>query len=222
MDPLLFLGSEYLRKMTDPTISEEEREDYRAELAAYLSTEEGRPLSTELVRAFNKLDLDDLRALPKETLNWYMDWLSSNQPALIEGATTESLAHIWWVHSDEVIRARAIELILMIESAREMNPAESSVLGITRRLAFPEEESGEVQREQVGPPRANVEIAVQMVDTLLTERTPFALRVLRNLLKLMPAEFGGHLNEHIRARAGELGQRDASELLHQIYRESEE
>jgi hypothetical protein len=222
MDPLLFLGSEYLRKMTDPTISEEEREDYRAELAAYLSTEEGGNLSVQLVRAFNKLDLDELLTLPKQTVNWYMDWLGSSRPALMEGATTESLAHIWWAYSDEVIRTRAIELILMLESAREGNPAESRILSIARRLVHAEEWPPEGQRELEGRPAGDFEMTLQIVDTLLTERSTFSLRVLGSLLRITPAGLGTRLSEHVKLKAAELGERSASDLLGQVFRRGEE
>src|SRR5713226_7700025 len=95
MDPLLFLGNEFLRKMSDPALPEEEREAYRAEFSAYLQTEAGSSATVQLLLAFNKLDREDLQTFSRDTILWYLDWTSGLDPEQIREMDPELLAVIW-------------------------------------------------------------------------------------------------------------------------------
>lgn len=213
MNPLLFLGSEYLFRMTDPAVPEEEQESYRAGLAAYLASEEGQSLSADLVRTFNEFEdsPEDITVFPRDAILWYVDWLTHQEPQLLVKVNPTVLDSVWQSYDEELLRTRTIELTLLVESMQERKPEESHVVMIFNRV----QESEEV--EQVGPKGYLKELGI--VDTLLTERSPFALRVLQSCLKHSRFQLREQLQLHIRNRANQLGPEEASELLAEIFPE---
>lgn len=209
MEPLLFLGSEFLRKMTDSTLPEEDREAVRAEFAAYLETEEGSAAAPQLIKAFNTLDIEDLRTFPSDTLLWYLDWISSLDSHLLGIVEPATVAKIWHAFNDEVLRARAIEVLVITEPLRETKPSDSQVLNILRLVA-PFQEDRVITAEAT-------ELGLQVVDSLLTEQSDFALRVLRSSLDHSRGEFRSRWTAHIEDRLTQLGPLRAQNLRDLIF-----
>jgi hypothetical protein len=216
MNPLLFLGSEYLFRMTDPTIPEEEQESYRAGLAAYLASEDGQNLSADLVRAFNEFEdsPEEITIFPRDTILWYLDWLTHQEAGLLVKVSPTVLESVWQSYDEELLRTRTIELTLLVESLQERKPEESHVAMIFNRV------QGSEEVDQVSSRGYSTELAI--VDALLTERSTFALRVLQSCLRHSSFQVREQLQLHIRNRANQLGPEEALELLAQVFPERQE
>jgi predicted DNA-binding transcriptional regulator YafY len=125
MNPLLFLGREFLHKMSGAEIEAEEREAYRDALAVYSESEDGRATPRLLIASFNDLREEEYRAFSAEMLLWFIDWVAS----LEDGELTASLEgqvlrNIWAAFDEAPVRMRVLEVALQLESGR-IRPEES-------------------------------------------------------------------------------------------------
>jgi hypothetical protein len=217
MEPLLFLGASFLEAMTDPTVSDEESEAYRHELAAYLETEEGGQLAFQIVAAFNRLDFDDLLTFPRHTILWYLDWVTRERPELTRQTEPRSISLIWSAFNEPIVRTRAIEALVDVEGRREVRPAESEITGIVRQALG--------QREGIGPERRGRQereeeqftLARQIVYTLLTEQSNFALSTLGVILEGLPIPFREAFRAEIQDLVPQLGESRSHQILGRIY-----
>ena len=119
MDPLLFLGREFLRKLSSPEIEAEEREAYRDSLAVYSESEEGRATPRLLIRSFNALAPEEYGGFAPETMLWFVDWIASQSDEELTGALErEVLRNIWRAFEEAPIRMRVLEVVLQLEAGR--------------------------------------------------------------------------------------------------------
>jgi len=210
MDLLLFLGGEFLKKMTDLSVSEEERESLRYELAAYLEEETGA--AANIVEAFNRLDSDELSSFARETALWYLDWVTQERHDLARHVEPGSLSTLWSTFNEPVVRTRAVEALIGIEQVRQVHHSRSEVINLVR-LALGLRDERVLEDRERRPSAEAINVTSQIVDTLLTEQSPFALRVLGESLTRMPTSYRLHFQEEIETRVTVLGEARAQELL---------
>jgi hypothetical protein len=218
MDFLLFLGSEFLRRMTDPSVGDEEKQSFRYELAAYLNEEQGAAVS--LVNAFNRLDFDEASAFSRETVLWYLDWVTRERNDLTGYVEPRSISILWSAFNEPVVRTRAVEALVEIEGLRDVRPAGSEIINIIRLAfgvrgdeVFRDSDFPRLSLRDNEPSPDAVSVVSQVIDTLLTEQSSFALRVLGESISQMPGQYRQHFHEEIRARLSALGRARAKELL---------
>ena len=128
MNPLLFLGREFLNKMTGPDVPAEEREAYRDSLAVYSGSDEGAATPALLISSFNDLKPHDYEGFTPDAILWFVDWIASQenpeQAAVLRPAVFQS---IFTAFEEPHVRLRVVEVALQWEEARGVRP-ESSVL----------------------------------------------------------------------------------------------
>jgi hypothetical protein len=130
MDPLLFLGREFLHRMSGSAIEAEEREAYRESLAVYSESEEGRATPMLLVRSFNRLAAEEYGGFAPETMLWFMDWIASLEEEELIGSLDRAVVrNIWMAFDLAPVRLRVLEVALQLESGR-VPPEESILPGI--------------------------------------------------------------------------------------------
>jgi hypothetical protein len=130
MDAILFLGREFLHKMTGSDVDPEERESYRDSLAAFSESEDGRPAPGLLIRSFNRLRDEEYAAFPQETMLWFLDWIASQENEELAASLDRAVfRRIWTAFDDEPVRLRVIEVALQWEAVR-ISPRESILLAI--------------------------------------------------------------------------------------------
>ncbi len=208
MDLVLFLGGEFLKKMTDPSVSDEERESFRYELAAYFSQESESAAS--IVEAFNRLDSEDLSTFGRDTALWYLDWVTQEIPGLAKQVEPRSIGEMWSVYNEPVVRTRAVEALVGIEQLREVPPQRSEIIKLFRLALNLRDEPEDRDRR---PSLEALNVTGQIVDTLLTEQSPFALNILGIVLPQMPSRYRLHFQGEIEKRVSMLGKARAEELL---------
>jgi hypothetical protein len=125
MDPLLFLGREFLYKMSGSEIEAEEREAYRDSLAAYSESEEGRATPRLLIHSFNRLVEEEYGGFAPETMLWFMDWIASQEDEELTSSLERGVfRNIWTAFDEAPVRMRVLEVALLWESGR-VQPEES-------------------------------------------------------------------------------------------------
>lgn len=128
MNPLLFLGREFLNKMTGPDVPAEEREAYRDSLAVYSGSDEGAATPALLISSFNDLKPHDYEGFTPDAILWFVDWIASQenpeQAAVLRPAVFQS---IFTAFEEPHVRLRVVEVAVQWEEARGVRP-ESSVL----------------------------------------------------------------------------------------------
>jgi len=128
VNPLLFLGREFLNKMTGPDVPAEEREAYRDSLAVYSGSDEGAATPALLISSFNDLKPHDYEGFTPDAILWFVDWIASQenpeQAAVLRPAVFQS---IFTAFEEPHVRLRVVEVALQWEEARGVRP-ESSVL----------------------------------------------------------------------------------------------
>ena len=125
MDPLLFLGREYLHKMTGSEIDAEEREAYRDALAVYSESADGLAIPHLLIASFNNLREEEYKAFSPETMLWFIDWIASQEnDELTSGLEGRVFRNIWAAFEEAPVRMRVLEVALHLESGR-VRPEES-------------------------------------------------------------------------------------------------
>jgi hypothetical protein len=130
MDAILFLGREFLHKMTGSDVDPEEREAYRDSLAAFSESEDGRPTPGLLIRSFNRLGDEEYAAFPQETMLWFLDWIASQENEELAASLDRAVfRRIWAAFDDPPVRLRVIEVALQWEAER-ISPGESVLLAI--------------------------------------------------------------------------------------------
>lgn len=158
MDPLLFLGREFLHKMSGSEIEAGEREAYRDSFAVYSESEEGRATPRLLIRSFNRLAAEEYSEFAPETLLWFLDWIASQQDEELTGSLEGGVfQNIWTAFDEAPLRLRVVEVALQLEAGRA-RPEESILRSIF---------------EIAGADRDLV------VETLRTEGSDYATAVLR-------------------------------------------
>lgn len=211
MDIVLFLGSEFLKRMTDPTVSAEERESLRYELSAYLEQEEGA--GAAIVDAFNRLDFEESLTFDREAIVWYLDWVTMERRELTRRVEPASVARLWSAFNEPVVRTRAVEVLVDVESLREVRPSQSQIITLVQRVLGRGDES-DFEDSPLAP---DVEsILSQIVNTLLTDQRPFGLRVLGESLEHMPHRYRQRLEEEVEGRLATLGEARARALREAI------
>jgi hypothetical protein len=219
MDPLLFLGSEFLKKMTDPTAGEEDRESLRYEFATYFAEEDEGSVS--LVNAFNRLDFDELSTFARETALWYLDWVTRDRHELAGHVEPRALGVLWSAFNEPVVRARAVEAVVVVEEVREVRPARSEVINIIR-LALGLQLEQSVEETDRLPTPEEIAVGGQVVDTLLTEQSPHSLRILGEAMARIPLPYRQHFQAEIDDRLANLGEVRAQQVRAIIYEDRRE
>jgi hypothetical protein len=213
MDILLFLGSEFLKRMTNPTVSAEERESLHYELSAYLEREQGG--AAIIVDAFNRLDFEEALSFDRETILWYLDWVTMEQRELTRRVEPASIAGLWSAFNEPVVRTRAVEVLIDVESLRDVRPSQSQIINLVQRaLGRGDESVGEATDTLPAPDVQSV--LSQIVNTLLTDQRPFGLRVLGQSLEHMPYRYRQRLEEEVEGRLATLGEARAGALREAI------
>lgn len=128
MDPLLYLGREFLHKMTGSDVAAEDREAYRDSLAVYSGSEDGAETPFLLIRSFNRLAPDEYEGFTSEAMLWFVDWIASLENAELAGALEAAVfQNIFAAFEEPHVRLRVVEVALLWEEARRVAP-ESSIL----------------------------------------------------------------------------------------------
>jgi hypothetical protein len=216
MDALLFLGREYLAKMTSTNLTSEEREDYQHAFAAYTTTEEGIGLSPQLVRAFNRLSVQDILSLSPEILLWYLDWLDSQTDSVIAAVDGSSLARVWFAFPDQLLRTRTMNFLLQLDLHRQNSPPNSAIAIIHRHFLDAMEER-RLPEEQM--PSLDLFIEILLTDAILAREGAFARQVLRYCLSNQPEALLSASLASIEKRLSELAPSDATFLRREIWPE---
>lgn len=128
MNPLLFLGREFLNKMTGPDVPAEEREAYRDSLAVYSGSEEGAATPALLIRSFNDLKPDEYEGFAPDAMLWFVDWIASQENPELAGILMPAVFQsIFTAFEEPHVRLRVVEVAVQWEEARGVQP-ESSIL----------------------------------------------------------------------------------------------
>ncbi len=128
MDPLLFLGREFLNKMTGPDVPAEEQEAYRDSLAVYSGSEEGAETPALLIRSFNNLKPDEYEGFTPDAMLWFVDWIASQENLELAGVLRpEVFQNIFTAFEEPHVRLRVVEVGVQWEEAQGVQP-ESSIL----------------------------------------------------------------------------------------------
>jgi hypothetical protein len=128
MNPLLFLGREFLHKMTAPDVPAEEREAYRDSLAVYSGSQEGAATPALLIRSFNDLEPDEYEGFTPDAMLWFVDWIASQQNPDLAGVLSPAVfQNIFTAFQEPHVRLRVVEVAIQWEEARRV-PPESSIL----------------------------------------------------------------------------------------------
>jgi hypothetical protein len=186
MNPLLFLGSDFLQRMTAPDASADERESRSYGLAAYLDREGGLSAASAIVKAFNELNVDDALTLDRNVVLWYLDWLTLERPDLQSDVDAAALVTLWSAFNEPVVRTRVLESLIDLESTRDVRPEHSSVLRIVALARGGGERPMSLSDDFVEPRDVSTDLLSQIVVTLLTDQRPFSLRVLGTALAELP------------------------------------
>jgi hypothetical protein len=135
MNPLLFLGREFLNKMTRPDVPAEEREAYRDALAVYSGSEEGAATPALLIRSFNDLKPDEYEGFTPDAMLWFVDWIASQEDPELAGLLRPAVfQNIFTAFEEPHVRLRVVEVAVQWEEARGLQP-ESSILRNIHEIA---------------------------------------------------------------------------------------
>src|SRR5882762_5767270 len=111
MNPLLFLGREFLNKMTGPDVPAEEREAYRDSLAVYSGSEEGAATPALLIRSFNDLKPDEYEGFTPDAMLWLVDWIASQENPELAGVLSPAVFQsIFTAFEEPHVRLRVVEV----------------------------------------------------------------------------------------------------------------
>ncbi len=131
MNPLLFLGREFLNKMTGPDVPAEEREAYRDSLAVYSGSEEGAATPALLIRSFNDLKPDEYEGFTPDAMLWLVDWIASQENPELAGVLRPAVFQsIFTAFEEPHVRLRVVEVGVQWEEARGVQPESSILLSI--------------------------------------------------------------------------------------------
>lgn len=135
MNPLLFLGREFLHKMSGPDVPAEEREAYRDSLAVYSGSAEGAATPALLIRSFNDLQPDEYEDLTPDAMLWFVDWIASLENPELAGVLNPAVfRNIFTAFQEPHVRLRVVEVAVQWEEARGVAP-ESSILRTIFQIA---------------------------------------------------------------------------------------
>ena len=136
---------------------------------------------------------------------WFLDWASSRASETAGQIELAAIARVWSAVDEQVLRTRAIEVLVLLESLREVPPAESLVTNIFRSVVSVTHENE--------PERSAFDMGLEIVDSLVTDRETRSLRVLGACLAAAPESFRRRYETHVEARVGDLGEGQARELM---------
>lgn len=210
MNPLLFLGSDFLQQMTAPGASSDERESRSYGLAVYLDREEGASAASAIVQAFNELDVDDALTLDRNVVLWYLDWLTLERPDLLADVDPAALVTLWSAFNEPVVRTRTLESLIDLESTRQLRPERSSVLQIVALARGGVERPMVVSDDFAEPRDVSTDLVNQIVVTLLTDQRHFSLQVLGTALAQLPLDEREIADERINELLPTLGEERAA------------
>jgi hypothetical protein len=216
VDALLFLGIEYLRKMTASDLTAEERENYQQAFAAFITTEEGLDVPLQLVRAFNRLSVEETLSLSMDVLLWYLDWLGAQTDSIQDSVDGNSLARLWFAFPDQLFRTRSLNLLLQFDLQKESSPSESMAATIHRHYmnTAAEKQLPEDQQSSI-----NLFIDILLTDAILPREGTFARKVLRYCLADQPDQLITASLANIQQRLDELTPGEANSLRAEIWPE---
>lgn len=214
MDALLFLGVEYLVKMTDTHLTTDARETYGEALAAYSRSDAGFDITLRLVQAFNGVTDSDVLRISVDVWLWYLDWVFTQERSVVDEVDANLLNRVWFNIPDALLRSRVVASMLQLDSSRGTDATEAATVRVQLHYSAM---MAEGTIDEAGRSSVFLLLDILLTEALLFRGSSYVTRVLRRCLSVQPEDLRNESLSHIDEQLQQLSDSEAEALRREIW-----